>query len=350
MSTLAFLFNTNELKNSRLSWIDMAKGLAIIMVVFRHIVIGIERSGIPIEMVYRTIGEITFSFRMPLFFILSGFFIRASLQKRSNLAFINTKLKTLLYPYVVWTFIQITLQIIFSNYTNAARDWHDYIAVFINPRAIDQFWFIYALFNLAIVYLYMHQFTKGNKIILLAIGIVFYYLNRFIDIPVIEDILKYFVYVVIGDLISGFILNTNNESTIKSGWVFTIALVCFIASQYVYLSYEGLEPFVYAIIAIIGSFLTLVVSFHMAGKKSLFFINVAGYHSLYIYLIHVLISAPIRTVLWKFMGVTNGGFIALVSTTLACMLPIVFYSLCKRYNLLFFFYPSVGHKSVAVKK
>lgn len=344
MSTLAFLFNTNELKNSRLAWIDMAKGLAIIMVVFRHIVIGIERSGIPIDTIYRTVGEVTYSFRMPLFFMLSGFFIRASLQKRSNPKFINTKLKTLLYPYVVWTFIQITLQIIFSNYTNATRSWHDYIAVFISPRSIDQFWFIYALFNLAIVYLYMHQLTKGNKVVLFAIGIVFYYLNRFIDIPVIDDILQNFIYVVIGDLISGFILNTNNESTIKSGWVFLLALVCFLTSQYFYLTYVDLEPFVYAIIAIIGSILTLIVSFHMAGKKFLFFINVAGYHSLYIYLMHVLISAPIRVVLWKFMGITNGGFIALISTTLACMLPIVFYSVCKRYNMLFFFYPSFGSK------
>src|SRR5690349_15576574 len=196
-----FFFNTSSIKKSRLTWIDFAKGAAIIMVVFRHIVIGVERSEIPIETWYRTIADITYSFRMPLFFILSGFFIRSSLEKRTSGEFVTTKLRTLFYPYIVWTFIQITVQIIFSDYINADRSWRDYIAVFINPRSIDQFWFIYALFNLAIVYLLLFRITQGNKTILFIIGLVFYFINRFIDVPVIDDVLENFIYLVIGDLV-----------------------------------------------------------------------------------------------------------------------------------------------------
>jgi fucose 4-O-acetylase-like acetyltransferase len=339
MFSLDALFNVSAIRKSRLTWIDFAKGAAIIMVVFRHIVIGIERSEIPIHEAYRTIADITYSFRMPLFFILSGFFLRSSLLKRTTGEFIQSKLRTLLYPYLIWTFIQITVQIAFSNYINADRSWRDYIAVFINPRSIDQFWFIYALFNLALVYLLLFHLTKGNKLALFIIGIVFYYINRFIDVHVIDDILENFIYIVIGDLTSSFVLNKENRSTILSYAWLLVFTVLFIATQYLYLNFENLEPFVYAIIALVGSVLTIIISFHLANVDWLLFVRVAGFHSLYIYLMHVLVSAPIRIVLSKVFHVTNGGLIALVSTTLGCLVPMIFYNIARRYNMTFLFYP-----------
>src|SRR5690242_2087960 len=113
------LFNTDSLKRKRLPWVDYAKGIAIILVVYRHVLFGIERSGLGLHPYLMNANEIFYSFRMPLFFILSGAFIGKSLSRRSTTAFIITKWKILLYPYLLWCVIQITLQIIFSKYTNA---------------------------------------------------------------------------------------------------------------------------------------------------------------------------------------------------------------------------------------
>jgi fucose 4-O-acetylase-like acetyltransferase len=343
-----FFFNSSSIKKSRLTWIDFAKGAAIIMVVFRHIVIGVERSEIPIETWYRTIADITYSFRMPLFFILSGFFIRSSLLKRTSTEFVTIKLKTLFYPYIIWTFIQITVQIIFSEYINADRSWRDYIAVFINPRSIDQFWFIYALFNLAIVYLFLFRVTKGNKTILFAIGLFFYFINRFINIHVIDDVLENFVYLVIGDLVSGFVLDKEKVGTIKSYAVLLLFSLLFIVTQYFYLEFGPneadnpirMEPFIYAVIALVGSILTILISFHLANVNWLLFVRIAGFHSMYIYLMHTLIGAPIKIVLAKVLHIQNGGMIALICTALACLIPIIFYNTCRHLGFNFLFYPN----------
>jgi fucose 4-O-acetylase-like acetyltransferase len=65
----------------RLFWVDYAKGIAIILVVYRHILIGIERSGIEVSVWLRNANEMVYSFRMPLFFILSGIFISRTISR-----------------------------------------------------------------------------------------------------------------------------------------------------------------------------------------------------------------------------------------------------------------------------
>lgn len=49
-------------KNDRIAWIDIAKGITIILVIIGHVV--------PFDSATR---NVIFSFHMPLFFILSGY-------------------------------------------------------------------------------------------------------------------------------------------------------------------------------------------------------------------------------------------------------------------------------------
>src|ERR1700730_9130577 len=98
------------MKPGRLTWIDYAKGIAIILVLYRHVFEGIKASGIAIEK-YISLEHANimfFSFRMPLFFIVSGIFVASSLHKRGLKDFIATKMKTILYPYFLWGALQIT--------------------------------------------------------------------------------------------------------------------------------------------------------------------------------------------------------------------------------------------------
>src|ERR1700753_786954 len=107
-------------KAERLTWIDYARGIAIILVLYRHVFEGLKESGLPVEkyMYLEYANIFFFSFRMPLFFIISGIFVSASLQKRGIKSFIGTKARTILYPYFLCSCLQITLQIVFSKYTN----------------------------------------------------------------------------------------------------------------------------------------------------------------------------------------------------------------------------------------
>ncbi|MBX5439709.1 MAG: acyltransferase family protein, partial [Thermoflavifilum sp.] len=156
---------------------DYAKGIALILVAYRHILIGFERAGLPIHIMLLKANEMFFSFRMPLFFILSGVFITRSLEKRGWLELIKIKWQTLLYPYLLWCIIQITLQITFSEYTNSDRTLHDYAYILTNPDALDQLWYLFALFNVSVLYILLKAIGKVSPIIQLGIGILFYYLS-----------------------------------------------------------------------------------------------------------------------------------------------------------------------------
>jgi fucose 4-O-acetylase-like acetyltransferase len=72
-------FNLSVLQKSRLQWVDYLKGIAILMVVYRHVLLGIERSNIHIPDSLVNANMVFYSFRMPLFFILSGMFISSSI-------------------------------------------------------------------------------------------------------------------------------------------------------------------------------------------------------------------------------------------------------------------------------
>src|ERR1700724_1835666 len=152
---LKTLFNNiiNNNKN-RLAWIDYARGIAILLVLYRHVFEGIKESGINVKpwLTLEHANIIFFSFRMPLFFIVSGVFMGGSLFKRGLGGFILNKCKIILYPYALWAAIQITLQLLFSKYVNGGRDPGDYLYILYAPREIEQFWYLYALFNVTVLY------------------------------------------------------------------------------------------------------------------------------------------------------------------------------------------------------
>ena len=108
-------FNLPVIQKSRLQWIDYLRGIAIILIVYRHVLVGIQRGNIEMPEILVSANMVFYSFRMPLFFILSGIFISRSLAKKSLNQIIGIKFENLFYPYLIWCFIQISLQIFFGK-------------------------------------------------------------------------------------------------------------------------------------------------------------------------------------------------------------------------------------------
>ncbi len=69
--------------NERVSWVDYAKGIGIILVVFRHVASGIVDAGIELpDTTWYYWKEIQSTAAMQLFFFLAGLHARQSLDKR----------------------------------------------------------------------------------------------------------------------------------------------------------------------------------------------------------------------------------------------------------------------------
>jgi fucose 4-O-acetylase-like acetyltransferase len=80
------LFNARYILSAgRLGWIDYARGICIILVCYRHCFDGLRESDLAVGdyPLLEILNVCFYSFRMPLFFIVSGLFVSRSLQKKS---------------------------------------------------------------------------------------------------------------------------------------------------------------------------------------------------------------------------------------------------------------------------
>ena len=107
-------FNVPLLEKNRMQWVDYLKGIIILLVANKHVYVGLEVSGIIVPEIIKKANMVVFSFRMPLFFILSGLFVSSSFGKRGFNKFFSIKFEHLVYPYLIWSVIEISLQYLSS--------------------------------------------------------------------------------------------------------------------------------------------------------------------------------------------------------------------------------------------
>jgi fucose 4-O-acetylase-like acetyltransferase len=340
--------NLPILQKNRWPWVDYLKGLAIILVVYRHVLIGIERSGVVIPNYLVNANMIFYSFRMPLFFILSGLFINSSLVKRSLKQIIGIKFENLLYPYLIWSFIQITLQIVLSRFTNSERTVLDYTYILYQPRQLDQFWYLAALFNCTVVFLLFKTKVKPAPWLHLSIGLLFYFASHYLQqISMLSDWMEHYLFFVMGDVLAAFFFKDTTQRFLKKRWLLPALIPLFIVAQVYYLS-TTVNHLMFLVIALIGCVTMFALAFRMQQWNALPLLKVFGYHSLYIYVMHVLVAAFVRTILTKFLGVHNVFLLLGLGIVFSVVIPVIVYNLLIHEKPFWFLF-SYRRKKTATK-
>ncbi len=351
------------MKPPRHTWIDYARGIAIILVLYRHVFEGIKNSGISIEeyLPIEHANILFFSFRMPLFFIVSGIFVIGSLQKRGFQHFLETKARIILYPYFLWGILQITLQILLSDYVNANRSSHSYLELLYAPRTVDQFWYLYALFNVSILYVTGVHFLKINTRYNVVIGLFFFYISILsyqykVNLGFLGDILHYYLFFAIGDAIGSIIKNEHNKKYFESWKLLVLLFIPFILTQYYFLktnleystmNYEYVEyyqPLLFIGIALMGGLYIIFLSFFLQKYRLIAWLHVLGRHSLYIYVAHVMVLAAVRIFMTKVMGIYNVPILLVFGIVLGLIIPVLLYKLALKLNMNWIFTLEPGKK------
>jgi fucose 4-O-acetylase-like acetyltransferase len=347
------------MKPARLTWIDYARGIAIILVLYRHVFEGIKESGLSVEkyMYLEYANIFFFSFRMPLFFIISGIFVSASLKKRGIKNFIETKARTILYPYFLWACLQITLQIFFSKYTNGHSTPQNYLYLLYLPRQVDQFWYLYALFNVAVLYVIVKEKLKTKAVQNIVLGVLVFYISDFahqktLDLGFVGDILHYYLFFAIGDAISRYMSDRNNFKYFESWKSLLLLLLPFIMAQVYFLKvnignsniekYEYVEyfqPIMYVLIALTGCAFIINLTFVLQKLKLkiLVWLPELGRHSLYIYVAHVIVFASVRVLLRKVFGINDVPLLMIACIAMGLIVPVMLYKLAVKLNMRWLF-------------
>lgn len=337
-------FNTSILEKKRMAWVDYLRGIAILLVVYRHVLLGLQRANMDIPIALVDANMIFFSFRMPLFFILSGIFINGSIARRPLNKLVYIKFENLLYPYLVWSFIQVTLQILLSRYSNSDRSWVDYTYIFYQPRGLDQFWYLPALFNTTIIYLLLKVKGKLPSWAQLLLGVGFYLLAPYCTrISMISDWMEFYIFFALGDALSEIFFRPKSQRLLNSPITLLIMIPIFTVTQIYYLSKAGTEgasigqgPFL--AIALIGCFAMFVLAFRLQSWDILRFLRVLGFHSLFIYVMHVIIAAFTRAILTKVVGIHNPVVLLFSGIAVGVTLPVIIYNLLIVDNVGYFLF------------
>lgn len=173
-----FTQNNNISTNNsrRTAYIDTARGIGIILLVFGHIV---TANSYLFNWVY--------SFHMPLFFFLSGMVVKE--KYLSNFpSYLSKKVNSRIIPYFVITALGIIICMIIPQYRKDAISlgftYHAInIFLFLRPAwfYIGQVWFLPALFWSEIYFFVFYRFTiKRNIIIQLGVSLLFVVVSRYI--------------------------------------------------------------------------------------------------------------------------------------------------------------------------
>lgn len=317
------------------------------LVVFGHVARGIANAGITSpHYAHATIDQLLYSFHMPLFFFLSGIVFLPSLNKYGRLQTILRKVDSLLYPYLVWSLIQGSVEVLLSRYTNNSLDFHGVLSHLLVPRA--QFWFLYALFfvSIAATLLYWSN-QRWNRYLVLLGSVLIFQNNQFaVGIPPLLYVSRYLVYFAIGVSFANFITDHRRHTTIMmlcSG-AFLILVHAFAANGFAetfagypeqgFVDSQGFRLImaVVAIVFVLGVSTTISGGFGGAVARM-------GQASLAIYLMHILTGSGVRILLQHALGVHDFWTHLIVGTTAGTLLPMVALYAINRWQLHFLLQP-----------
>lgn len=330
-----------EFQRRRSPWVDYARGMAIVLVVYRHSMVGLNRAGTKVPDFLYAIQEFVFNFRMPVFFILSGIFLAKTIHKYKLHDLIRKKTSTLLYPYLLWTAILITIQIIFSKYTNSERTTRDYLYIITQPRNLDHMWYLLALFNTSTLFVFLHRWLHDKVAMHVSIAVILHFSCFLIkDYSLFSDLFYNYIFIVIGVLISKSLLGLEERKASFFVKAALLILPFFIAGQLWWLNTQP-ETFILSI-----SYLAIILiacAFFYAFCRSLqslgfaLWLSQVGKNSLYIYILHILVISSFRIISVHVLDITNIYFLIGGSLVLGIVLPILLFKLTSKLGIHYIF-------------
>lgn len=308
---------------SRIQYIDVAKGFCMLMIVASHVGLPNPWPG-------------AYEVRVVLFFVLSGYFFSSNL---GLLDFVKKKLHTIIIPFLFFWSISYALFYAGLFLYPGFRDLTEANGFFDCFTQKEYFngplWFLLALFNTQLLFYFIQKITKSNIIrvgIIILMGVVGYSLAFFeVDLPLNIDV----AFTSVPFFAFGYYLRQLN---ILSRFNSIAQSLFFIAVLYIIYLMNPLEIFMSVnrygdslpelyLIGFILSFAYILICKIISEKTHYLnkFLAFVGYNSMYIMCVHHLIYRPIKMVVVRYDDGLFGSMLIFLLTICFCLFtaPIV---------------------------
>jgi fucose 4-O-acetylase-like acetyltransferase len=323
--------------SARLTWIDCAKGIGIILVVYGHLAMSAMNAGATLPLHAMSVSEnIVYSFHMPLFFILAGLVVARSYRRRGTHRFLIDKLQYLAYPYLVWSILQTGSEILFHGASNHSTSPLDLWLLPVLPH--EQFWFLYALFLMYAVYAASARLGNFRLPVLVSASIVMFMIPVRIHWLALDDVCREFVFFVLGIGLSELAEQSERglpRIPLRVTMVLSVAFAILATATLTLdpgigkLSEEEL-PLRFFPLAVLGAAATVGWSQWLAERRASSVLSLLGRYSLPIFLMHMFAGVFARIVLVKLLKFPDDGVTLAFSIACALIIPIAVYTLSRR--------------------
>ncbi|AWN42048.1 acyltransferase family protein [Methylobacterium durans] len=332
----------------RLAWVDVAKGLCIVLVVMMHATIGTGEA-MGSEGFLHPVVAFAKPFRIPDFFLLSGLFLGRVIDRDWRL-FADRRLVHFAYFYGLWVLIQSAAK--YGQITDGAGP-SAFLAHLAHAlvEPYSTLWFIYLLAVFSVL-------TKLLRRVPAPVLLGFAALLQIVPIAthsyLVEEFCARYVYFLAGYLLAGRIFafadavraHPRRALAALGLWACANAYLAFAPSPLPGFPTLASLPFVSLVLGSAGA-LAIVAGAALltqAGGRLTAALRACGRRSIVIYLAFFLPMAATRTLLVKTGFVTDAGLASVIVTAVAIILPLLFERLIRGTALdVLFRRPSAFH-------
>jgi fucose 4-O-acetylase-like acetyltransferase len=211
--------------NTRSNTVDIMKGIAISLMAFGHTSQGMYARGWWVGPRHFFAEDLIYSFHMPVFFVVAGLFVLKSLERRGAKSFTLEKLKTILYPYLLWAVLYAVLEPFITRYKNSHHPF-ELKSFAVSLLIGEQGWFLYTLFGCLMIAVLMRSWPAWLR---LLAGVIAGMLIPS-GMPVVGMIAREFCFLAVGMWIGIGTYSILRTSALTSAAVF-IGLAAFQAAM-----------------------------------------------------------------------------------------------------------------------
>jgi fucose 4-O-acetylase-like acetyltransferase len=347
------LFSITELAAppARLRWLDAAKGIGMLLAIVGHASGGLIDEHLATEPGWlRTMFFFVYTFHMPLFFFLSGLLVANRVARGPKTFFIDI-VRSLLWPYCLWSIIQFSIMTALGGLLNHPVDPYVKTILLIPINPIAQFWFIYAL-----LLLHMLACVLVPRIGKQAFFLACLALTSLVDLHLIpvhsfamtaHNAMFYGLGVLIGSARASDMI-ANRPAVIRALVLPGLMLAMFAASFF-----YGVGPdtrlavksafdsaavadiawsTAFVALAVVGLTAVIALASVIGGPLGAFLVYV-GQRTLPIYILHIMAIAGTRIVLGHVLHITSVNLVLPAICAAGLMLPLIAYKIARRLKL-----------------
>ncbi|WP_232630632.1 acyltransferase family protein [Methylobacterium sp. Leaf118] len=319
---------------ARLAWVDVAKGLCIVLVVMMHSTLGTGEA-LGGEGFMHTVVAFAKPFRIPDFFLLSGLFLGRVIDRDWRL-FADRRVVHFAYFYVLWVVIQsvfkaglITADAIGTGGKLAAFGLHLAEALVVPYSTL---WFVYMLAVFSVVTKLLHR--RVPPLVLLA-GAALLQMMPGGHLPLLlEEFCGRYVYFLGGYFFAGWIFRFADRVRARAGLALAGLAAWAVIEAVLVFAPTGLDahpsaadlPGVSLALGTVGALAIVAFASLMsrAGGPVTAALRTCGQNSIVIYLGFFLPMALTRTAIAKSGLAIDIGVASLVVTGVAVLVPLAF--------------------------